>query len=238
VGLRLRGPPVHVGAEPHEHGRSSTPEFLLGCTRALLDRAPLARGSGGPTVELLSVATLNAGKGHEVLFRALGMIPQRNWHLTCAGSLERDRSIVERLRVQLRADGLEDRVTLVGELDAVGLAASYDRADLFVLATLHETYGMAVAEALARGLPVISTTTGAIPDLVCGDEPAAGLLVSPGDPQALAGALTRVLGDTGLRQQLVSAARRKREALPTWEDASRKMAAALERMAIDGRFPF
>src|SRR3972149_3689104 len=80
------------------------------------DRAPLARGSGGPTVELLSVATLNAGKGHEVLFRALGMIPQRNWHLTCAGSLERDRSIVERLRVQLRADGLEDRVTLVGEL--------------------------------------------------------------------------------------------------------------------------
>ena len=56
----------------------------------------------------------------------------------------------------------------------------YDRTDVFVLATLRETYGMAVAEALAHGLPVVSTSTGAIPALVGTD---AGLLVAPGDVQ-------------------------------------------------------
>jgi glycosyltransferase involved in cell wall biosynthesis len=200
------------------------------------DRTPLARGSGGPTIELLSVATLNAGKGHEFLFRALATIPTRNWHLTCAGSPDRDPSTVARLRAQLHADGLEDHVTLAGELSETALSACYDRADLFVSASLSETYGMAVAEALARGLAIVSTDVGAIPDLVGGDQPA-GLLVPPGDAQALAGALAPVLADAVLRHRLASAARLRRESLPTWEEASSKMAAALERVSTDGRFP-
>jgi glycosyltransferase involved in cell wall biosynthesis len=193
------------------------------------DRAPLARGSGGSPVEMLSVATANPGKGHEILFRALATVPHRNWRLTCVGSLERHPPTVERLRATMRADGLTDRVSLVGERDAAGLAAFYDRADLFVLATLHETYGMAVAEALARGLPVISTTTGAIAELV-GDD--AGLLVPPGDVTALAGALSYVLGDARVREQLASGARRARDRLPTWDEAFSKMTAALERVTL------
>jgi glycosyltransferase involved in cell wall biosynthesis len=126
---------------------------------------------------------------------------------------------------------VEDRVILVGALDAVALAACYDRADVFVLATLHETYCMAVAEALARGLPVISTTTGAIPDLVGVGERRAGLLVPPGDGAALTAALARVLGDAPLRQRLAEGARRVREGLPTWDRAVGIMAAALEGVA-------
>ena len=145
-------------------------------------RAPVACGSGETPLRLLSVATLNPGKGHEILLEALAAVPDRDWHLTCAGSVTRHPATVERVRDALRRLGLEDRVSLVGELDEASLFAQYDKTDLFVLATLQETYGMAVAEALAHGLPVVSTTTGAIPDLV-GDD--AGLLAPPGSIDAL-----------------------------------------------------
>jgi glycosyltransferase involved in cell wall biosynthesis len=90
---------------------------------------------------------------------------------------------------------------------------------------------MAVAEALARGLPVVSTTTGAIADLV-GDD--AGLLVPPGDAEALAGALGRVVGDNGLRAGLARGARRARGRLRSWEQAVDEMAAALDRLEAHG----
>ena len=195
------------------------------------DRAPLARGSREGPLHLLCVATLNPGKGHDMLFRALAAVPHGDWRLTCAGSLERHPATVDRVRARLRTDGLEARVSLVGDLDAATLAACYDHADLFVLATLHESYGMAVAEALARGLPVVSTATGAISDLV-GDE--AGLLVPAGDTGALTSALSQVLGDGHLRARLAEGARRVRDRLPTWDVAVGKMAAALEHVSTGG----
>ena len=200
------------------------------------DRAPLARGSApqpsAPSpepfeIKLLCVATLTPRKGHDVLFRALASLPHRGWRLTCAGSLGRDCATVERLRAQLRADGLADRVDLIGDLDTADLAVQYDRADLFVLATLYEGYGMAVAEALAHGVPVVGTATGAIPALVT-DE--AGIVVAPGDPAAFTAALARVVGDTGLRQRLAEGARRVRDRLPTWDDS----VSAMERVLAEG----
>ena len=99
-----------------------------------------------------------------------------------------------------------------------------------MLATLHETYSMAVAEALAHGLPIVSTTTGAIPQLVGagrnGEKPA-GLLVPPGDVDALTAALSKLVGDARVREQLAEGARRVRDWLPTWDQAVDKMAAAL-----------
>ena len=195
------------------------------------ERAPLARGSRQGPLQLLCVATLNPGKGHDILLRALAALPHDNWHLTCAGSLDRHPTTVQQLRETLRADGLNARVSFVGDLDAPALAGCYDRADLFVLATRHETYGMAVAEALARGLPVVSTETGAIPELV-GDE--AGLLVPVGDTTALTSALSQVLSDRQLLARLAEGARRVRDRLPTWADAAGRMAAALDRVAMDG----
>lgn len=195
------------------------------------DRKPLAHGSDGVAVQLLSVATLNPGKGHEILLRALAEVPYRAWRLTCAGSLTRHPSTVDQVRAAARVLGLEDRVSLVGELDTVRLADCYDKADLFVLATLQETYGMAVAEALAHGLPVVCTTTGAIPRLVSDD---AGLLVPPGNTGALAEALTRVLADAGLRARLAQGARRVRERLPSWEGAFEQMSVALARVDTHG----
>ncbi len=193
------------------------------------DRAPLARGSGcrigDAPVALLCAATVNAIKGHTSLLDALATIPLDTWRLTCAGSLTRDPATVGRVRATLARLGLEDRVSLVGDLDRESLADHLDRADVFVLATTRETYGMAVAEALACGLPVVSTHTGAIPDLI-GDD--AGLVVSVGDTRALAAALARVIGDGGLRAHLAEGAMRVRDRLSTWDQAVARMAAAIE----------
>jgi glycosyltransferase involved in cell wall biosynthesis len=194
------------------------------------DAAPIARGSGGGSgLHLVSAAMITPRKGHEILLRALAKTAHRDWRLTCAGSLERDPPTADRVRACLRALDLESRVSLAGELDDARLAALYDSADLFVLATLHESYGMAVAEALARGLPVVSTATGAIPQLVGAD---AGILVPPGDVDALADALSSVMGDARLRARLAEGARRVRRVLPTWEDATTKMAAVLEDVRL------
>ena len=196
------------------------------------DRAPLARGSQQLGVlHLVTVATLNPGKGHRVLFRALSTLWRPTWRLTCAGSTTRHPDTAARLRSMLAEMRLDDRVTLTGELDAPAIAALYDDADLFVLPTLSETHPLALAEALARGLPVVSTTTGAIPDLVGSGHTAAGLLVPPGDVDALAEALARVLTDARCRERLAEGARRVRERLPTWADSAQKMAFVLEGIA-------
>ena len=86
---------------------------------------------------------------------------------------------------------------------------------------------MAVAEALAHGLPVVATMTGAIPELVGND---AGLLVPVGDAPALVEALSCMLGDAGLRARCAEGARRRRDRLPTWDEASGRLAAALDSL--------
>jgi len=191
------------------------------------DPAPVARGPGNSRIELLSVATINAIKGHESLLTALAATQYDDWHLVCAGSLTRDPATADRVRNAVTRLELQRQVSLVGELDGPALAARYHHADVFVLATRQETYGMAVAEALARGLPVVATATGAIPDLVGQD---AGVLVPPGDTVALTAALGRVLGDAGLRAQLAEGAQRVRARLPGWDKAVGRMESALESL--------
>jgi glycosyltransferase involved in cell wall biosynthesis len=194
------------------------------------DRGGLARPSHGGLLRLLSVGAVSPGKGHRTLLLALAALRSRQWHLTCAGSLTRHPRTVTRLRSTIERLGLHDRVTLAGDLDRSRLEALYEASDVFVLATERETYGMAVAEAIGHGLPVVSTTVGAIPDLV-GDR--GGLLVPPGDTAALGDALSRVLGDRTLRSAMTAGARQMRERLPSWEAQADRMAAALESVAHD-----
>ena len=188
------------------------------------DPAPQARGSGGADVQLLCVATLIARKGHDLLLQALAAAPERNWRLRCVGS-DRDSAVSRRLRDLVRQLNLAERVTFEGEADAAAVGRHYDAADVFVLPTWYEGYGMAVAEALARGLPIVSTRTGAIPEIVPDH---AGLLVPPGDVSALTAALSSVLGDASLRRRLAEGARLARARLPTWPMAAAKMGTILE----------
>ncbi|MBA3624250.1 MAG: glycosyltransferase family 4 protein, partial [Methylibium sp.] len=130
------------------------------------DPAPLARGSGKAATTLLCVATLTPRKGHAVLIEALAGLKDRSWTLVCAGSTTRDPATTAALRRDIAGAGLGERVQLLGEVDPARLDALYDGADLFVLPSHYEGYGMVLAEALARGLPVLATTAGAMADTV------------------------------------------------------------------------
>lgn len=193
------------------------------------DAAPLATGSttsGEPM--LLCVAAVTPRKGHGVLAEALAGLADRRWNLHCVGDLTRDPAAVQVLHEAIAAHGLKGRVQLPGEVDEATLARLYAQADAFVLPSHHEGYGMAAAEALARGLPVFTTTAGALPDTV---PPGAGACVPPGDALALRAALARWLDDAAWRETLAAGARAARQRLPTWSQAGDRFAAVLDAVA-------
>jgi glycosyltransferase involved in cell wall biosynthesis len=192
------------------------------------DPAPLARGSHDGVVSLLSVGAVVPRKGFDVLIAALATLPDLSWRLTIAGDRTRDRDAAARLDADIARHALGDRIVATGAVSPQRLAVLYAEADVFVLASRFEGYGMAYAEAVAHGLPVIGTVAGAIPDTV---PPDAGLLVTPGDVTALAEALRRVIGDEGLRRRLASAARAAAPQLPTWWHSAEIFARALETLA-------
>jgi glycosyltransferase involved in cell wall biosynthesis len=189
------------------------------------DTADVATGttSGG---ELLAVGAVTSSKGYDVLLDALALVKDLPWLCTCVGPLDLDPGFVQRLHEHADGAGIARRVGFVGPRAAAGLDASYDRADLLVLASRAETYGMVVTEALARGIPVVASEVGGVPEALGwaggassgGTRP--GLLVPPGDPAALATALRCWLEDAGLRSSMRLAARVRRQALHGWDETA------------------
>ena len=181
-----------------------------------VDEAPVSLGtpSGGA---LLCVAAVMPAKGHLDLVAALALVSDLSWSCVCAGALTLDPLHVAQVRERLAEAGLTARVQLVGPLTGPALSEAYAAADLLVLPSLAETYGMVVSEALARGLPVVGTSVGGVPEALgatqCGRP---GLLVRPGEPEALGAALRSWLGDEALRAQLRERALERRRALAGW----------------------
>ncbi len=186
-----------------------------------------AAKSAGP-LALLAVGTVTPRKGHVLLINALASLRDLDWRLICIGSLERDTATVAALRHAIAAQNLGDRIALAGECAPASLSAAYRSADVFVLPSYEEGYGMVYAEALAHGLPVIATTAGAIPDTVSAD---ASLLVPPGDTAALCDALRRAMTDANLRARLAAGAALAAATLPDWPTAVTRWANALDRLA-------
>jgi len=189
------------------------------------DPAPRAPGTDGAS-RLLCVASVTPLKAQDLLVEALATVTGHAWQLVCAGALSRDPAYVERLRKLVVRHGLQDRVRLAGPLTGERLDAAYSEADLVVLASRAETYGMVVTEALARGIPVLATAVGGVPETTRGT----GILVPPGDVPALAEAVDRWLGDPDLRDRLRAAARERRTELDGWETTARLMAGVLDRL--------
>jgi glycosyltransferase involved in cell wall biosynthesis len=197
-----------------------------------VDHADLAPGTatGG---RLLCVAALIPIKGHGVLLTALAQLDDLAWHCAWVGSARRDPAHVERLLRRISSKGLADRIELVGPRTGHRLEASYAGADLLVLPSRFESYGMVVTEALAHGLPVLATAVGGLPDtlgrLPDGRRP--GLLVAPEEPGAMAASLRRWLEDAGLRETLRDAARIRRGMLTGWDVTAENVARCLVEVA-------
>ena len=192
------------------------------------DRVPFSPGSGGHTLRLISVGAIVPRKGFDLLVEALARLTHLAWHLTIVGDRRRDPEAVARLDAAIARHRLEDRIERLGATSPEHLAALYAGADLFVLASHFEGYGMAYAEAIARGLPIVGTTGGAIAQTV---PASAGCLVPPGDVDALARALHEVIGNEASRRALAAGARAAAVALPTWAESAERFAQALERLA-------
>ncbi|MCB8883639.1 glycosyltransferase family 4 protein [Acidisoma cellulosilytica] len=184
---------------------------------------PAARQGDPP--HILSLGSVTPRKDHTTLVSALSAVRDLEWRCTIAGSLDRAPETVAALRAQIDAFALRTRIILVGEVEDTG--PLYADADLFVLASLHEGYGMVFAEALAHGLPVIGTLAGAIPSVV---PEKAGALVPPKDGLALAIALRRLLTDPAAREQASSAALQAAAALPGWENTVSVVTELLRRL--------
>jgi glycosyltransferase involved in cell wall biosynthesis len=209
----------------------SVPAERVTIARPGSDRIPLAQSRSdhhrNGVIRLLSVGAVVPRKGFDVLVAALATLADLSWVLTIAGDLTRDRNTATQLEADIARRGLGERIVLLGAVSPQRLAVLYAEADIFVLASHFEGYGMAYAEAVAHGLPVVGSNAGAIPDTVPQD---AGLLVRPGDISAFARALRNVIGDNDLRQRLAEAARAAAPHFPTWRDSAETFARALETL--------
>jgi glycosyltransferase involved in cell wall biosynthesis len=196
--------------------------------------APPAAGTDGGS-RLLCVAAVTPRKGHDVLVEALAEIAALEWTCTCVGPLDHDRDHVDRVRGAIDRHGLGDRVQLVGPRTGDALAATYAAADVLVLASHAETFGMVVTEALAGAIPVVATAVGGVPEALghAPDGRSPGVLVAPGDSGALAGALRDWLTDPALRSRLRAAARARRTTLPGWDRTAARLHAVLTRAGTE-----
>jgi len=190
-------------------------------------RAPRARGTGSP-LQLLAVGSIVPRKAYAVLIDALAPLAALTWQLSIIGATDRSPAALTELVATIAKTGLGGRISIVGPLDEAQLAQRYDRADLFVMPSLYEGYGMVLAEAMARGLPIVCTTGGAAAETVPDD---AAIKVAPGDAAALTAALRRTLGEVAVRATLAEASWAAGQSLPRWEETARTIADVIKESA-------
>lgn len=205
------------------------------------DRARPTNGTASGAA-LLSVAAVLPAKGHAELLDALATLRDHRWRLVCAGATDLAPQHVALLRERCREAGIADRVVFAGPLSAEALDREYAAADLLVVASRIETYGLVVTEALARAVPVVATAVGGlaeamgtVPRTVPGTVPGTGrpgLLVRPGSDH-LAVALRSWLGDAGLRDRLRAAARARRSTLEPWSATAQRVSDVLSDLVAD-----
>lgn len=207
------------------------PSDSISVVRPGTDTALPSPGSRDGVVRLLSVGSVVPIKGYDLLIAALAALTDLPWRLTIAGDRTRDPAAAARIDADIAARGIGDRVAMLGAVPPERMAELYLASDIFVLASRFEGYGMALSEAIAHGLPVVSTAAGAIPDTV---PSGTGLLVPPEHVPALEQALRVLISDRPTRRRLACNARAAAEALPSWHDAAQLFAAAIEAASRAG----
>ncbi len=182
---------------------------------------------------LLSVGALCPRKDQLTLVRACGLLGERDYRLLLLGDPDSHPGYAKDLVDEAERLSLGEKIRFAGHLSADELHAEYTSSHVLANPSRWEGYGMAVAEALWAGLPVVAADAGAVPELV--NDGREGFLVPPGAPEALADRLSRLIDDEGLRREMSAAARRRGEQLYTWEDTEREFVALVESLAPSSR---
>jgi glycosyltransferase involved in cell wall biosynthesis len=190
------------------------------------DHAAVERHQRQGAVSLLAVGAVVPRKGYDLLVAALATLKDLPWRLVIAGDAGRRPDTARQLAADIARLALEGRISMVGAVRTEELAVLYGAADLFVLPSRYEGYGMAYAEAIAHGLPVVGTHAGAIPDTV---PPQAGVLVPPDDADALAAVLRRLIENPQERERLAAGARAAK--FPSWNEQAARFARVLDEVA-------
>jgi glycosyltransferase involved in cell wall biosynthesis len=189
-----------------------------------LPDAPRSMGSGGSGCHLLAVASLIPRKGFDTVLKALQPLSDLDWRLTICGDETVDPEHSAILHALAATPGLAGRVTFAGACAADQLEVLWQSADIFVSGSHYEGYGMAVAEAVHRGLPLAVTKGAAAPEVI----PASGsIVVEPGDASQFSKALRRLIFDREVRLALANAAWEAGRGLPTWHAQAQRFAALL-----------
>jgi glycosyltransferase involved in cell wall biosynthesis len=177
---------------------------------------------------ILSVGILHHRKGHDVLIDALAQIADLGWSAIIVGNpWEKGQPLA--LQQQIDRLGLGKRIRLAGSVSSERLTRLYEQATLFALATRYEGYGIVFNEALVHGLPIVSCSTGAVPDTVPAE---AGMLVPRDDPAAFATALRDILADMTKQVAMSRAAASFGLQLPDWAETARIAGAAIDLAAV------
>ena len=213
--------------------RYGLPPEHVHVARPGVDRGEEAPGTPGGG-RLLCVGAVVPHKGHDLLLEALSGIASRPWRCTVVGPLDRNSPFVAQLRRQSAEWGLTDRIRFSGPQVGDELRRQYGVADVLVLPSRLESYGMVVAEALAVGLPVVAAAVGGVPEALGRTaEGLPGVLVPPDDAAALREALGAWLRHPALRGRLRRAARARRQALESWTATAERVAAVLRAVAAE-----
>jgi glycosyltransferase involved in cell wall biosynthesis len=191
-----------------------------------IEDLPRSQGSTDGTCRILSVGALIPRKGHDILLQALSRLFDLDWRLTIAGATDRDPVHARGLLALAEERKVSRQVDFAGEVAPSAMEALWAEADLFALTSWYEGYGMAMAEALRRGLPVAVTATGAATALV---GPEAGVLCAPGDVDQLSKALRRLIFDRVLRRDMAEVAWQAGRALPSWPEQATRLADVLNQ---------
>jgi glycosyltransferase involved in cell wall biosynthesis len=210
------------------HAQFAVPTDKITVAEPGTDPGPRARGSAGVDLQLLSVGAIVPRKAHATLIRALAPLKEHRWHLTIAGPTDRSKEALAAVMTAIEDAGLQRRICLLGPVDHCRLAEFYARADAFVMPSLYEGYGMALGEAMARGLAIVCTTGGAAAETV---PEGAAIKVPPGDAPALTAALRGLLTDAQLRRRLADAAWAAGQMLPRWHETARRIARVIKDVA-------
>ena len=224
----------HIVAPSHGTARELTRLFSVPARKITVAEPGVLRGKraqgapAGQPPHIVSVGTMTPRKGYGVLIDALNVVRDSPWRATIAGSLDRSPETTALVRRKLTEYGLEERVRLAGQFDEATLSSLYSSADIFALASFYEGYGMAFAEAMAHGLPVVASGEGAVRDTV---PISAGFVCAAGDMAAFAEALRVLLSNAALRREKAEGAWRHGRTLPDWACTANTIAHILKQAA-------